>query len=74
MQHQEDKLSKTTSSLFTHQDDCNTRMGIKKRTSKHRTITDSHNGSNNKRKVNNNRTIVLERTATKAARGLNPFY
>ena len=46
-----------------HQDDCNTRMDIK-RTTKHRTITDSHNGSNNKRKVNNrtNRT-ALERTA-----------
>ena len=39
-----------------HQDDCNTRMGIKQRTTKHRTITDSHNGSNNKQKVNNNRT------------------
>ena len=31
-----------------HQDDCNTRMDIKKRTTKHRTITDSHNRSNNK--------------------------
>ena len=46
-----------------HQDDCNTRMDIKKRTTKHRTITDSHNGSNNKQKVNNNRTTALERTA-----------
>ena len=46
-----------------HQDDCNTRMGIKYRTTKHRTITDSHNGSNNKQKVNNNRTTALERTA-----------
>ena len=27
---------------------------------KHRTITDSHNGSNNKQKVNNNRTTNLE--------------
>ena len=26
-----------------HQDDCNTRIDIKKRTTKHRTITDSHN-------------------------------
>ena len=25
-----------------HQDDCNTRMDMKKRTTKHRTITDSH--------------------------------
>ena len=46
-----------------HQDDCNTRMGIKERTTKHRTITDPHNGSNNKQKVNNNRTTALERTA-----------
>ena len=35
----------------------------KQRTTKHRTITDSHNGSNNKQKVNNNRTTTLERTA-----------
>ena len=33
-----------------HQDDCNTRMDINQRTTKHRTITDSHNGSNNKQK------------------------
>ena len=46
-----------------HQDDCNTKMDIEKRTTKHRTITDSHNGSNNKQKVNNNRTTALERTA-----------
>ena len=45
-----------------HQDDCNTRFDIKLRTTKHRTITD-HNGSNNKQKVNNNRTTALERTA-----------
>ena len=48
---------------FPHQDDCNTRVDIKLRTTKHRTIADSHNGSNNKQKVNNNRTIALERTA-----------
>ena len=46
-----------------HQDDCNTRTDTKQRTTKHRTITDSHNGSNNKQKVNNNRTTALERTA-----------
>ena len=46
-----------------HQGNCNARMDIKYRTTKHRTITDSHNGSNNKQKVNNNRTIALERTA-----------
>ena len=48
---------------LSHQDDYNARMDIKKRTTKHRTITDSHNGSNNKQKVNNNRTTALERTA-----------
>ena len=46
-----------------HQDDCNTRTDTKQRTTKHRTITDSHNGSNNQQKVNNNRTTALERTA-----------
>ena len=46
-----------------HQDDCNTRTDTEQRTSKHRTITDSHNGSNNKQKVNYNRTTALERTA-----------
>ena len=53
-----------------HQDDCNTRMGTKQRTTKHRTITDSHNWSNNKQKVNNNRTTALERTAAQATGGL----
>ena len=63
--HQEDKLSKATNSLFpikmiailewTYS---NVQQIIK-----HRTITDSHNGSNNKQKVNNNRITALERTA-----------
>ena len=46
-----------------HQDDCSTIMDTKQRTTKHRTITDSHNDSNNKQKVNNNRTTALEQTA-----------
>ena len=46
-----------------HQDDCKTRRDIKKRTTKHRIITESHNGSNNKQQVNNNRTFALEQTA-----------
>ena len=57
-----------------HQDDCNTRMDIKQRTTIHRTIADSHNGSNNKQKVNNNRTTALERTKPKPPGGLNAFY
>ena len=46
-----------------HQDDCNTRIDTKQHKTKDRTITDSHNRSNNKQKVNNNRTTALERTA-----------
>ena len=46
-----------------HQDYCNTRMDIKVRKTKQRTIADSHNWSNNNQKVNNNRTIALEWTA-----------
>ena len=51
-------------------------MDIKKRTTKHRTITDSHNGSNNKQKVNNNRTTNLEGQQPKprGGGGLNAFY
>ena len=30
-----------------HQDDCKTKLDIKKGTTKHRTITESHNASNN---------------------------
>ena len=47
-----------------HQDDCKTRRDIQKCTTKHRPITESHNGRNNKQQVNNNRTIALEWTAT----------
>ena len=46
-----------------HQDDCKTRRDIKKRTTKHRTITESRNGSNNKQQVIIKRTTALERTA-----------
>ena len=49
-----------------HQDDCKTRRDIKKRTTKHITITESHNGSNNKQQVNKNRTTALEQTAALA--------
>ena len=38
-------------------------MDMKKGTTKHRTITDSHDGSNNKQQVNNKRTTALEQTA-----------
>ena len=52
-----------------HQDDRNIRTDTKQRTTIHRTITDSHNGSNNKQKVNNNRTTASERTAAQATGG-----
>ena len=39
-------------------------------TSKHRTITESHIGSNNQHRINYNRTTTLERTAAKATWGL----
>ena len=52
-----------------HQDDCNTRMDTKQRTTKHRTITDSQNGSNSKQKVNNNRTTAPGWTAAQATGG-----
>ena len=42
-----------------HQDDCKTRMDIKQRTTKHRIITESHNGSNNKHRITNNRKHCL---------------
>ena len=47
-----------------HQDDCKTRRDIKKHTTKHRTITGSHNGSNSKQQVNNNRSWALEAAIT----------
>ena len=52
------------------QDDFKTRRDIKYCATKHRTITDSPNGSNTKQQVNNNRTIALERTAALATVGL----
>ena len=57
------QIKKSNKLSLPHQDDCNTRTDTKQRTTKHRTITHSHNGSNNKQKVNNNRTTALERTA-----------
>ena len=60
--HQEDKLSKAISSLFPIK-----MIAILEWTlsnvQQNRTITDFHNGSNNKQKVNNNRNTALERTA-----------
>ena len=34
---------------------------LKKRTTKHKTFTESHNGRNNQQRINNNRTTALER-------------
>ena len=58
-----------------HQDDCNTRMDIKKRTTKHRTITDSHNGSNNKQKSQQEQNNRLRTDSSLSHRGgLNVLY
>ena len=40
---------------------------------KHRTITESHNGSNNEQRIDN-RTTAFEWTAAKATGDLNAFY
>ena len=57
-----------------HQDDYKTRMDIKYRKTKHRTITDSHNGSNNKQQQNHR----LRTDSSLSHRGgggvLNAFY
>ena len=72
--HQEDEHSKATNS----QDECKSRLATKKRTKKHRTITESKNGSNNQKRIDNTRTTALEPmwTAAKATgeEGLNVFY
>ena len=52
-----------------NQDDCKTKMDIQQRITKHRIITDSRIGSNNKQRINNNRTTALEHTAAEATSG-----
>ena len=59
---QEDKQSEATSSVFPIKMDAKLEW-TKRNVQKHRTITDSHNGSNNKKQINNNRAAALERTA-----------
>ena len=49
-----------------HQDDCKTRRDIKKHTTKHKTITESHNRSNSKQQQNHR--------LTKPPGCLNAFY
>ena len=36
--------------------------------------SESHNGSNNQQRINNNSITAFERTAAKATGGLNAFY
>ena len=57
-----------------HRNDCKARMDTILNTAKHKTITESQNGSNNPKQINNNRTTALEWTAAKAKGGLNAFY
>ena len=64
------RQTKQSNQLFLpHRDDCETRMDTKLRTTKHRTITESHNGSNNQQRINNNRATALERTSAEATGG-----
>ena len=69
------QIKQTSQLSFPHQDDCNTRMD---NAQQNRAVTDSHNGSNNKHKVNNSRSTALERTAAQATGGvgggLNALY
>ena len=44
-------------------------MDIKKRKTKHWTITESHNGNNNQHRIGNNRMNTLEQTSAKATGG-----
>ena len=60
--HQEDKLSKATSSLFPIKTIAKLEWA-QSNVQQNRTIAESQNGGNNKEKINNNRTTALERTA-----------
>ena len=70
--HQEDKQNNATSSLFPIEMIAKLEWTQRNTTTKHRLITESHNGSINQQQTNTNRT--LERTSAKAAGGLNAFY
>ena len=52
-----------------HQDDCNTRTDTKQRTTEHRTITDSHNGSNNTQKSQQQQNHRLRTDSSLSHRG-----
>ena len=49
--HQEGKKNKNNQLSFPHQDDCKTSFGHKVSNKKHRTITESLNGSNNQPRI-----------------------
>ena len=70
----EKQIKQSNKLSLPHQDDCKTKMGIKERTTKHRTITDSHNGSNNKQKVNKTEPPPQNGQQPKPQGGLNSFY
>ena len=56
--HQE-QIKQSNQVSLPHQDDCNTRMDIKLHTTKHKTITYFHNGSNNKQKYSSIAIILM---------------
>ena len=64
------KIKQSNQLSLPHRNNYKTRMDTKQRTTRHRTITRSHNGSSNQQRINNNRSTPLERTSAKATRGL----
>ena len=70
MRHQEEKQSKATGSL-PHQDDCKTRIDTKYRTTKHRTITESHNQDDCKTRIDTKYRTTKHRTITESHNGSN---
>ena len=63
------RQSKATSSLFPIKMTAKLEW-TQSNAQQNRTITESHNGSNNQQRINNNRTTALEQTAAKATGGL----
>ena len=59
------QTKQTNQPSLPHRDDCKTRMDTKERTTKHRTITESHNGSNNQQRINNTKLTALRQTKAK---------
>ena len=75
----ERQIKQSNQLFLPHQDDCNTRTDTKQHTTKHRKITDSHNGSNNKQKSQQQQNHRLRTDSSLShggggGGGLNAFY